>query len=176
MRCIDLFDARSGEHAISGELAADTYPRYFAALETSRTIAAHDACADERTAELLHYLQGQGIVSMLDAPIVVGGRTVGVVCHESFTARRWSPEDESYAGAMAEHVALTLEGVERRKAEDRLMLVASALENTLESVMITAKSREIVFVNAAYSAMTGYSAAETLGRTPIPGGDWLKEK
>jgi diguanylate cyclase (GGDEF)-like protein/PAS domain S-box-containing protein len=166
MRCVDLFDARSGEHAVSGELLAAAYPRYFAALEGARTLAAHDAVADERTAELIHYLQGHGISSMLDAPIVVGGRTVGVVCHESFEPRRWSAEDESFAGAMAEHVALTLEGVERVKAQDRLKLVASALENTLESVMITAKSRDIVFVNAAYSAMTGYSAAETLGRTP----------
>ena len=166
LRCADLYDARSGEHAARGELLAGAYPRYFAALETSRTLAAVDCRADERTRELAHYLDEHGIASMLDAPIVVGGRLVGIVCHESFAARRWTPEDESFAGAMAEHMALTLEGVERVKAEDRLRMVASALENTLESVMITAKSREIVFVNAAYSAMTGYSREETLGRTP----------
>ena len=166
MRCIDLFDARSEAHSSSGELLASAHPAYFAALEDARTVAAHDACADPRTAELIHHLRGQGIASLLDAPIVVGSRTVGVVCHESFEPRRWSPEDESFAGAMAEHVALTLEGAERAKAEGQLRLVASALENTLESVMITAKSREIVFVNPAYSSMTGYGAEETLGRTP----------
>jgi len=166
LRCVDLFDARSGAHATAGELITDLYPRYFAALAALRTVAADDALTDPRTAELAGYHQAHGIGSLLDAAIRVDGAVVGVVCHESFEPRCWSQEEEAYAGGMAESVALALEGIERRRAEERFRLVASALENTLESVMITSKSREIVFVNAAYSTMTGYSAAETLGRDP----------
>jgi diguanylate cyclase (GGDEF)-like protein/PAS domain S-box-containing protein len=55
---------------------------------------------------------------------------------------------------------------ERERTAHRLWLVASALENTLESVMITDTTRQIVYVNAAYSTMTGYSGDETLGRSP----------
>jgi len=166
LRCLDHFDARTSEHAVGAEFSVAAFPRYFASLDDERTLAATDVGADPRTAELRERLVQAEVVALLDAPIVVGGRTVGVVCHGATEPRRWTAEDQSFAGAMAGHMALVLEGVERAKAEERLRLVASALENTLESVMITARTREIVFVNAAYTTMTGYSREETLGRTP----------
>lgn len=59
----------------------------------------------------------------------------------------------------------------RKKAEEALRLLGSALEQTGESVIITDAELDlpgprIVFVNAAYTKMTGYSAEETMGKTP----------
>ena len=113
LECLDLFDARSGLHATSGALVSATFPAYVRALKTERTIAADDVMADPRTRELQHYFEGQGISSMLDAAIVIGGRTVGVVCHESFEVRRWDQDDLVYACRMAEHLALVLEQAAR---------------------------------------------------------------
>jgi diguanylate cyclase (GGDEF)-like protein/PAS domain S-box-containing protein len=54
--------------------------------------------------------------------------------------------------------------VEERTGE--LRLAASVLENTLEGVMITAMDGTILSVNPAFTEITGFSAAEAVGRTP----------
>jgi diguanylate cyclase (GGDEF)-like protein/PAS domain S-box-containing protein len=54
--------------------------------------------------------------------------------------------------------------VEERAGE--LRLAASVFENTLEGVMITGMDGTILSVNPAFAEITGYSAAEAVGRTP----------
>jgi PAS domain S-box-containing protein len=60
---------------------------------------------------------------------------------------------------------------ERHRTEDDLRLLGSAVSQASESVMITTAKLdepgpEIVLVNPAFTHMTGYTAAEVLGRTP----------
>ena len=66
---------------------------------------------------------------MLDAPIRVGGRMVGVLCNEHVgTARAWTPEEERFAGSIADFVALALESNKRRESEEQLRAMVAALE------------------------------------------------
>ena len=109
--CQNLYERDSGRHSYGAELQAAQFPAYFAALETERTIAAGDAHTDPRTAEFsAPYLGPLGISSMLDVPIRVAGRMIGVVCHEHVgPARPWTPDEENFAYLMANFVALSRE-------------------------------------------------------------------
>lgn len=111
IRCADLFEREPSKHSSGLELAAASFPSYFAALQTERTIAAHDAHTDPRTAEFsAPYLKVLGIGAMLDVPVWVEGTMVGVVCHEHVGgALRWTSDDENFAYAMAGFVALAEE-------------------------------------------------------------------
>lgn len=111
IRCADLFERGSAKHSSGVELQASAFPKYFAALQTQRTIAAHDAHVDPRTAEFSRpYLAPLGIGAMLDVPVWVDGQMVGVVCHEHIGNRReWTSDDENFAYAMAGFVALAEE-------------------------------------------------------------------
>ena len=60
---------------------------------------------------------------------------------------------------------------ERKQAEESLRLLNSAVEQSTESVIITdaelnLPGPKILFVNRAFTQMTGYAAAEVLGNTP----------
>jgi diguanylate cyclase (GGDEF)-like protein/PAS domain S-box-containing protein len=55
---------------------------------------------------------------------------------------------------------------ERRQSEQRLRQAAAVYENTLEGVMITDAEARIIAVNPAFSAISGYSEAEALGKSP----------
>lgn len=55
---------------------------------------------------------------------------------------------------------------ERKQAEKELGLAAKVFEQSGESIMITDAQRNIVMVNQAFTAITGYSEAEVLGRNP----------
>jgi PAS domain S-box-containing protein len=55
---------------------------------------------------------------------------------------------------------------DRKKVEERLQRLSSAVEQTADSVLITDRQGTIEYVNPAFEATTGYSSAEVLGRNP----------
>jgi len=121
IRCADLFDRRTVMHSAGVQLEASTYPLYFRSLEGERAIVAHDANIDPRTAGFADYHLSVGITSVIDAPIRHRGQIAGVVCHEHVGApRSWTVEDESFAGAIADLVAMALDARERRDAQESL--------------------------------------------------------
>jgi hypothetical protein len=109
--CADLYDHATAQHTSGVELFAKDFPPYFRALKTERTIAAHDANTDPRTACFSEpYLKPLGITSMLDVPIWVGKLMVGVICHEHRGPKRtWNRDEETFAYLMSSFIALALE-------------------------------------------------------------------
>lgn len=119
MICRRLFDATSGKHETGDLMAVDRHPAYFAALDEERVITAHDAMVDPRTRDFASdYLKPHGITSLMDSPIRGGSTTIGVIGMEHVgSARRWTAEEESFAGSVADIVALAVESHRRREVE-----------------------------------------------------------
>lgn len=111
LTCADLYERNTARHSSGTERLARDYPPYFRALRAERTIAAHDAHTDSRTACFSKdYLQPLGIGSLLDVPIWLGRKMVGVVCLEHVGPRRtWSKDDETFAYLMSHLVGFALE-------------------------------------------------------------------
>ncbi len=130
IQCVELYLRDDRAHESGVQLFAKDFPSYFEALRAERTIAAHDAHTAPRTACFSEgYLTPLGINSMLDAPIRVGGRMIGVVCNEHVGPRRtWTTEDEHFAGSIADFVALAIESARRRETEEQLRAMVEALE------------------------------------------------
>lgn len=118
LSCVDLFERQIGRHSAGLELHAREYAPYFRALRAERTIAAHDARTDPRTSCFSKgYLEPLDIYSLLDVPIWVGRKMVGVVCYEQVGVKRtWTQDDETFAYLMSHFVALAFE---RREREPR---------------------------------------------------------
>jgi diguanylate cyclase (GGDEF)-like protein/PAS domain S-box-containing protein len=64
------------------------------------------------------------------------------------------------ASAIARDITL------RKRAEEQLRLQSAALEAAANAIVITDYEGKIVWVNRAFTAMTGYSKEETLGKNP----------
>ncbi|MFN8578077.1 MAG: GAF domain-containing protein [Candidatus Sericytochromatia bacterium] len=111
LECIDLYTASDKKHSSGIVLSAEDYPSYFEALKTEKTIAAHEAYNDKRTHELKDtYLKPLGIKSLLDVPIWVNGKMVGVICYEHVGDKRvWLSDEENFAFLMANFVSLSIE-------------------------------------------------------------------
>lgn len=74
-------------------------------------------------------------------------------------------------GASTLNATLRAQIAERKRTEESLRLLGSAVEQSKESIVITdaqlnLPGPKIVFVNPAFTAMTGYTAEEILGKTP----------
>jgi K+-sensing histidine kinase KdpD len=122
LRCINLYERSQDRHSSGFERNQVTHPTYFQALATSRTIAVADTRTDPRVQEYwATWLAPKQIVSLIDAPIRVGGEIVGMVFHEQVkTPRKWELLDETFVGSIADFVALALEVSERKQAETAL--------------------------------------------------------
>lgn len=130
IECKSLFERSTERHSASAVIERKDAPRYFDALATERTIAADDAKTDPRTNEFAAgYLTPLGIVSMLDAPIFVGGEMVGVVCNEHVgPPRTWKLWEELVAGTLADFAAQLFAVVERIRAQRELDVYRANLE------------------------------------------------
>jgi PAS domain S-box-containing protein len=147
IECLDLYDGVSDRHEHGQRLMRVDYPSYFFALGEHRAIAAHDAHHDPRTQEFSEsYLAPLGIGSMLDAPIWLEGKMVGVVCHEHVgPPRTWTPEEERFAASVADFASLTLEAHQRFRAEEALRAAHSELE-----VRVDQRTAQLARMNVAY--------------------------
>jgi PAS domain S-box-containing protein len=120
--CRDLFEAETGAHRSGDVLLASEHPVYFQALATERLIAADDARVDPRTREFdAGYFAAHGITSMLDVPLRIGGEVSGILCHEHIGPKRhWTAEEETFAAALGDALALACETHERHMAQEAL--------------------------------------------------------
>jgi PAS domain S-box-containing protein len=171
IECLDLYERSKRSHTSGAVLLSRDYPAYFTALSYDRTLAAHDARTDPRTREFNEsYLEPLGITSMLDAPIRKSGRMIGVVCHEHIgQPRRWTPEEEYFAGSLADFIALAMESGERREAEYELRQSEernrAVIENALDAVITADETGIITGWNAQAEATFGCPREEAIGRS-----------
>lgn len=55
---------------------------------------------------------------------------------------------------------------ERKRSDEVLRLQSAALQTAANAIVITDHTGRIVYVNSAFSSLTGYSASEALGKNP----------
>jgi signal transduction histidine kinase/HAMP domain-containing protein len=131
--CQDLYQKSTNAHGRDLRLRTADYPVYFQAVESSRILAVTNVREDPRTAELNRtYNEPFRIVSMMDVPIRLHGKMLGVICFEHVDRpREWPLEEQDFAASLSDMIALLVEANERKKAEEAL---ARANENLAESV------------------------------------------
>jgi len=168
IHCLEQYAADRAA-AMPTEIRAADCPAYFAAMLGGRVVDAADAFTDPRTRELADgYLRPHGIGAMLDVPLHVGGKMVGVVCHEHLGgAREWTPEDRSFALSVANLASLVLEVHERLGVEEKLakaLKTHQALLETAPAAVFTVDARRnISSWNRKAEEITGYPPEEMVG-------------
>lgn len=176
--CQDLYEQPAERHSLGFELNSSEYPSYFEALVSGRAIAIHDAHNDPRTSEFSEkYLTPLSIASVLDAPIRKLGHSIGVVCHEKIgQGRYWLPEEEAFAGSIADFVAMMIEAEDRDKAQQSLARLAKILHTTTDLVGIADVHGYLPFLNVAARKMIGFGEDEDISRMKAkdihPGWAW----
>lgn len=168
--CVDLFERTADRHQSGASLSAVDYPAYFRALDLERLITTDDALTDPRTAEFSSsYLQPNQITALLDAPIRLGGETIGVLCLEQVGSHRsWTLEEAGFARSLADLVSLANEASQRKQAEAELRASEAKyrdLVQTANSVILRWDATgHIRFMNDYGQQFFGFSEQEIVGR------------
>ena len=145
------------------------FPFYFQALEEQRPLVAHQAEFDPRTVELLEgYLEPHGISALLAVPITVNEALMGALVVEHVgPPRTWTPEEQSFATAIADIAALAIAENQRTQSELELEAGKARLERifaaTRDTIFTLDHDGHITYVSAGVEHNTGRSPEELQG-------------
>jgi PAS domain S-box-containing protein len=168
LKCVNLFERHQNRHSAGLEYSIADRPSYFAALASAHTITVNDTRTDPRLQEFWEdLLEPGGVISLIDAPIRVGGEVIGVVCHEQVgTPRQWELAEEGFTGSIANFVALTLEVGDRKRAEAALREAEekyrSIFENAITGIFQTTPDGCYLSANPALAQIYGYNSVADL--------------
>ncbi|MGV0025932.1 PAS domain S-box protein [Phormidesmis priestleyi] len=111
--------------------------------------------------------------AVLSVPVQHSNQKLGLLCFNAPKPRQWSDFEVATLMEIADYLSIVLQEAqaqqERQRAEDRLRLLESVVVNGNDSVIITDANPDnpkIIYTNAAFTAATGYSAEEVIGKTP----------
>ncbi|MEH2044567.1 PAS domain S-box protein [Nostoc sp.] len=171
IQCFDLFEGSYNQHSEGLFLSVGDYPVYFAALQQDQPIAADDAHTDPRTKEFSASYSRLNITSILDTPIRLEGKTVGVLCLEAVgVTHHWTLEDQNFARSLGNLVSLVLQAKERQRAEAARRAsekkLASAFRSSPDPIaLITVPNKRYIEVNDSFCRFFGYSRSQVIDRT-----------
>ncbi|WP_414543298.1 GAF domain-containing protein [Nostoc sp. CCY0012] len=172
IQCFTLFEKSRNQHQASEGfcLLATDYPAYFQALQQEELIAADNAHTDPRTTEFSQsYLTPFNITSMLDTPVRLAGKNIGVLCLEAVgVIHQWTLEDENFARSLGNLISLALEAREHQRAEAARRAsekkLASAFRSSPDPIfLLTFPETRYIEINDSFSQLFGYSRSQVIG-------------
>jgi len=139
---ITCYDISTGELSIQENFDLLSREEYAKLLKTERLIVTSDVNASGYGIVTDGY--GNNLCAMLDSPIRLDGKLVGVVCAEQdfcdrFPQKReWMTDEQSFVSSLADLMALAISSFERRKAREE-----AEIANQVKSAFLANMSHEI---------------------------------
>ncbi len=151
--CAHMFTRKEGWQTVKHELSVNSFCAYFNAIKKERVIAADDARTDPRTKDFTEaYLIPNNIVSMMDVPIFLKDKNVGIICNEHVgKLRKWTHEEQNFVMSAANLVSMIMEISKRRITEKELENAKNDFEtlteNIEEGIIVCDQSAKIIYTN-----------------------------
>ena len=143
------------------------------AVGEDRVYLSNDLGGEPALEPIRAVLEEAGLRAAVSLPLRVGGRTVGALTLFAGEKGFFDDSLRELVTEMASDVSFALENFEKeerlRASVEAVRLNSRAIEATANGIMITGlweQGNPITYVNPAFERITGYSAAEAMGRSP----------
>ena len=131
----------------------------------------------ENTAYINYFPELVTTASELSLPIKVASEVLGVLDVQSPEADTFHSNDIQVLEILADQIAVAIKNAqlyesvqkelaERKRAQERIHMQTVALESAANGIVITDMKGTILWVNAAWRTLTGYSSEEAVGQNP----------
>jgi PAS domain S-box-containing protein len=118
---------------------------------------------EPRLGQISELMRERGTASLLLLPLIVEDRVVGSLGLDTVEPRSFSTAEVNLAWSVADQIGGALARAWLDKEHRRL---STAIEQTVDSVIITDTEGAIVYVNPAFEQVSGYSRDEVIGQSP----------
>jgi len=136
IKCESIYYLQSDRYEKNFFLQMSDYPVYFSHLNSGMQIVASNAYNNNITFELCSdYLPKNKIMSLLDTPIFINGKIIGILCLEKTDSPiEWDNEDINFSRSIADLIAIAIESQ---------LLLESDKKLSYKSEILTVISRNI---------------------------------
>jgi two-component sensor histidine kinase len=117
------YDLLARKFSKGNKLLKENYPIYFKAIHENQILLAPNVFENKQTIELtVDYFHKKNIISLMDIPIRIEGKLVGIMCFEKSgkIERHFSKNEQVFAMSIGMIFASTLEARQRRALQFRL--------------------------------------------------------
>lgn len=165
IKCIDLYELKSGLHSSGMILNSKDFPKYFEAIKSNEYVHAPVACENEHTSEFKDvYLEPLHIKSMLDVPYYVNSKLGGVICFEQQNNYKlWSSTEINYVKSVCTALSLAIQtqelAMKNEKYKESLALISkleqdqrnfvSCIENSSDFISFADENGNLTYINPA---------------------------
>ncbi|SCZ62150.1 PAS domain S-box-containing protein/diguanylate cyclase (GGDEF) domain-containing protein [Thiohalomonas denitrificans] len=108
--------------------------------------------------------------SAIALPLRIDGEVIGALQIYADLPDAFDTEEQSLLAELADDLAFGIHGQRTRRAREQAEAVLQvrnrAVESAHDGIMVTAVDRGVVYVNPAFTQITGYSQEEMIGRDP----------
>ncbi len=168
LRNLVVYDRRDHSFYEAEPFGLDIYPNYVAKLHTERNIIISDTATDTILPDLAANFDNDGIRALLDCPVRLGGRLMGVVCIEhAGSPRHWSLEEQAFGASIADFVVIALESHRVYESERRLYTLISNLPGTAFRCRNDFPMFEMEYLSEGCLEMTGYPPEDLIHNKKI---------
>jgi PAS domain S-box-containing protein len=172
LQSIASYNILTGEQTIQEDFSLNDRSAYVQLLYSERLIVINNALETDVLPNLQESY-GPEICSLLDAPIRIGGKLVGVVCIEQDRCRKfpeervWTTEEQNFASSLADFVALAMESAERRLLMRRTEALMSNLPGMVYQCLNDPPHFTFTFISEGCYPLVGYTPEELLGNNAL---------
>lgn len=139
------------------------------AIRSNKPFIFNDMLNEKEAATWWHLAKKEDIHASAAFPIMRGGQVVGAMCLYSTEANYFTQELITLIRGLSDDVSYALDNLDRTKVQieqDHELRIAAAAFESQESFMVTDANNTILRVNNGFTALTGYTANEVIGKNP----------
>ncbi len=111
-----------------------------------------------------------GLHALVRLRLAADGAPFGAIGILASAANDLGSDEQRMLSDLADNISFALKALEeaaaRRAVQEKLDLSARVFDNSTEGIVITDAENRILMVNKAFTVVTGYQAAEVIGRNP----------
>jgi PAS domain S-box-containing protein len=165
---ITYYDISTGKHSVKDDLDLSDCPEYLRLLKTERVIIINDAKIPNPLSPIMDSY-GIDICALIDAPIRIAGKLVGVVCIEQSRCREfpikreWTTDEQNFVSSLADFMTIAISSFERRTIMHRVETMMSNLPGMLFQCLNDPPYYTFTFVSEGSLELMGYTPEELMG-------------
>lgn len=139
------------------------------AIRSNEAVIINDLLVDKTVSPWWNMAREEGIRASAAFPIMRDGQVVGAMCLYSTEVNYFTENLIKLIKGLSEDISYALENIDRTKLQieqDHELRIAAAAFESQESFMVTDANNSILRVNNGFTALTGYTANEVIGKNP----------
>ncbi|MDR1621599.1 MAG: response regulator [Synergistaceae bacterium] len=172
LQSIASYNSVTDQLVVQEDFPLDHRQEYVKLLSNERLLVISDLDQPNPLSDLRDEY-GPSICALLDAPIRVGGKLVGVVCIEQDRCedfpdkREWTIEEQNFTSSLADFTALAMESAERRLLMRRMEILMSNLPGMVYQCLNNPPDFTFTFVSEGCYNLIGYMPQELINNNAV---------